>query len=36
MFSRIEKRKDREEYKEAIKDTLNKLCWEPVCVEGRS
>lgn len=35
MFSRIEKRKDREEYKEAIKDTLNKPCWEPVCVEER-
>lgn len=29
MFSRMEKRKGREEYKEAIKNTLNKLPWEP-------
>lgn len=35
MFSRIEKRKGREEYKEAIKDTLNKLYWESLCVEDR-
>lgn len=33
MLSRIEKRKGREEYKEAIKNTLNKLRWEPVCVQ---
>lgn len=35
IFSRTEKRKGRKEYKEAIKETLNKLHWEPVCVEGK-
>lgn len=35
MCSRIEKRKGREEYKEAIKNTLNKFYWEPVCTEER-
>ena len=34
-FSRIQKRKGREEYKEAIKDILNKLYWEQVCVSER-